>query len=268
MARQVKKTKVKILFWDLETTHNVVASFSLFKPIIPHDCILKERSIICGSWKWQGNDKVESISVTDDMKRFRKNRGDDYVVVKTLHEKLQEADIIVAHNGDKFDLKYFNTRCLFHGLTPIAKPITVDTYKVAKKNFNFNSNRLDYIAKFLGVGEKIKTHLGMWLAIIDSRVPVEEAVEEVKNMVVYNKRDVVILEKVYDKIKIFMDNHPNANLFIESEIPVCPVCGGKHLQKRGYRATRTGRYARYQCQSTGCGAWSSAGTRVQATPLR
>ena len=266
MVREVKKSKVNILFWDLETTHNIVASFSLFKPVIPHTAILKERSIICGSWKWNGKKTIESISIADDMARFKKDRNDDYVVVKKLHEVLQQADIIVAHNGDKFDLKYFNTRCLFHGLKPIAKPITVDTYKVAKKHFNFNSNRLDYIARYLGVGKKIKTTQDMWLDIINEKAPVEKALDAVVKMVKYNKVDVEILEGVYDRLKVFMDNHPNANLFIDAEAPVCPVCGGKHLQKRGFRTTRIGKYRRYQCDD--CGSWSSAGTRISATPLR
>lgn len=261
----MSKRKPKILLWDLETSHNLVASFTLRPEYIHYSNILKERSIICGAWKWLGDKKIDSISVIDNLATFKKNRHDDYYIVAKLKTILEEADVIIAHNGDKFDLKYFNTRCLYHGLSPIAKPITIDTYKVVKRHFNLNSNRLDYLGRYLGLGEKIKTSNDMWLAVVDENVSVKDAIKLIKLMVTYNKQDVNLLEKIYLKLRPYMDNHPNANLFIESKVPVCPSCSSVHLQSRGYRRTRTSMFRKFHCQD--CGAWSS-GESVKTSKVK
>lgn len=255
-----------IVFWDLETSHNIVATFQLYQPIIPHSCIIKEKSIICASWKYLGKKGTHSVSILDDAKRYKADRGDDYVIVKALHEMISSADVLVAHNGDKFDYKYFNTRCLFHGLTPVDKPITIDTYKVAKRHFNFNSNRLDYLGQFLGLGRKLHTHVGMWMDIVNDKVSGEEAAKSVRKMLTYNKQDVILLEAVYKRLRPYITSHPNVALLANSSSHSCPTCNSLKVQARGYRTTRTGKYQRYQCID--CGAWSSGGKSIITTVLR
>ena len=73
-----------------------------------------------------------------------------------------------------------------------------------------------------------------------------------RKMVKYNKRDVSLLEKVYIKMRPWINNHPNLNLINDTK-ELCPNCGG-HLQKRGFAITRVAKHQRFQCQS--CGAWS------------
>ncbi len=73
---------------------------------------------------------------------------------------------LVGHNGDKFDLAWISTRCLFHKIEMFPKYTTIDTLKVARQKFRFNSNRLNYIADFLGIGQKIKTEYSLWKNIL------------------------------------------------------------------------------------------------------
>jgi hypothetical protein len=234
----------KILLWDIETSHNIVASFQLRDEYTPHTNILQERFVICAAWKWLGEKKVHTVSVMDDSKRFSKDVADDKHVIETLHKVLSEADVIIAHNGDRFDTKFIETRALFHGL-PALPPITsIDTYKVAKARFMFNSNRLDYLGKFLGFGGKKSTPAGLWLDVLKGDK------KAIKTMVDYNKRDVTLLENVFLKLRPYVANHINREIFGKVG---CPRCGSKKVQSRGFHRAITKTYRRFQCQK--CSGW-------------
>jgi uncharacterized protein YprB with RNaseH-like and TPR domain len=154
--------------------------------------------------------------------------------------------MIVAQNGDAFDWKKFQTRCLILGLKPLDKIPSVDTLKTAKREFKFSSNKLDYISKSLGFEGKMETKKGLWMRVIQG------CESSLKEMVDYNKVDVLELEKVYDKMLPYIRNHPDHRAY-HSDL-CCKICGSKRLQKRGIRVTRKGSRQTYQCQE--CGGWS------------
>lgn len=243
---------MRILFYDIETTHNIVAVFALYgEDYINPDNLLQERYIISAAWKWAGEKKVSSVATTDDRRRYTKNPHDDYHVVKTLYDAVASADVIVAHNGDKFDLRYLATRALAHGLPPLPPVQSIDTLKVAKARFKFNSNRLTYLGKFLGLGEKLDTSKGLWLRVLRGEAAA------VKEMVAYNKQDVLLLEAVFNKLK------PYVKIRLECD-GSCPRCGSERLQSRGVYRTAAKEYQRFRCQD--CGGWTSAtksGQRVR-----
>lgn len=234
----------KILIYDIETMYNIVANWRLFDEYTPHTNILKERYILSACWKWLGEKKIHSVSVLDDPKRFAKDPADDKYVVGVLHRILSEADVVVAHNGDHFDNKFVNTRVLYHKMKPVAPYTSIDTYKVAKAKFMFNSNKLDYLGKFLGFGGKTETETGLWLKVLGGDK------KAIKDMIAYNKRDVELLENVFNALRPYMPNHVNRELFGGVG---CPRCGSKHIQSRGTHKAITKIYQRYQCQ--GCGGW-------------
>jgi transposase-like protein len=72
----------------------------------------------------------------------------------------------------------------------------------------------------------------------------------------YNKNDVVLLEKLYNRLKGWIKQHPNHNAYNANT--VCPNCSSNKLHKRGEVRSRTSIFQRYQCQ--GCGAWSRSNT--------
>lgn len=238
------KSEPKILFWDIETSHNIVASFQLRDEYTPHTNIIQERFVICAAWKWLGKSKVYTASVLDDSKRFAKNHADDKHVIEALHRVLSEADVIVAHNGDNFDMKFVQARMLYHNLPALPPIKSIDTYKVAKARFRFNSNRLDYLGKFLGFGGKKSTPSGLWLDILKGDK------KAVKVMVDYNKRDVTLLESVFKKFIPYIPTYINRQLFGGIG---CPRCGSSKVQSRGYAKTLTKNYRRFQCNK--CSGW-------------
>lgn len=250
----------KILIWDIETSPIVAAVWGLFNQNINFDSIIDDWYIICAAWKWHGDKEIDTISVLDCKTRFKKDHKDDYHVVKKLHKVLSEADVLVAHNGDKFDLKKFNARALFHGLKPIPHMQTIDTLKVARKHFKLTSNRLDYIGQHLGVGKKVDTPKGLWMDVVKGS---REAVE---TMVNYNIGDITLLEDVYLKLRPFMTTHPNNNIYQWTATEGCPNCGCFELVSQGHRFTRAGKFKRYQCKS--CGAWPSEGKSIKRASIR
>lgn len=235
----------RIILWDIETTQNIVAVFGLKNnDWINADNILQERYIVCASWKVLGEDKVHAVSTLDDPARFKKNPHDDSHVVATLHKVLSEADVIVAHNGDSYDLKFTEGRMLINGLPPLPPITKIDTLKVARDRFLFNANNLNYLGKVLGCGEKVYTTPGLWLRVLNGEVAA------IKEMVKYNKQDVLLLEKVFLKLQPYVANHVNRQLYGEEG---CPRCGSKKFQSRGFHRAVTQIYRRFQCSK--CGGW-------------
>ena len=215
----------KIILWDIETSLMITTTFSLYPDRIPHDGILQDWFIICGAWKELGKE-TKSVQIS-------KNK-DDKQVCKTLREALIDADIIVHHNGDKFDLKKLNARLIYHGLDPLPHIATVDTLKEVKKIAQFTSNRLDYLGKFLFGEGKVSHDQGMWLEIAKGDI------SSVPKMVEYNIGDVEVLEKVYLRLRPYMKNHPVITNYMDMDKHGCNKCGSINLINRGYSITAAG----------------------------
>lgn len=242
----VEKTKARVLLYDIETSYTVGAVWGLYEQNVAK--VLKEPYMISFAWKWLGEKKTHVIALPS-FDGYRKNPCSDYHLVKKLWELFNEADVIVAHNGNSFDQKWAYARFIVNGFTPPAQAKYVDTKLVAKSKFRFNSNSLNNLGQYLRVGKKVDTGgIDLWINCIE-----KQDTKAWGLMCKYNKQDVVLLEKVYMKMLPYMTNHPNTNLYLGTTHN-CPNCGADKLQKRGLAFTRTGTCQRYQC--TACAAWS------------
>ncbi len=237
----------RIVLYDIETSHNIIAKFDLREEYTNPANILTERFMICAAWKSLGASRTHAVSGLDDKKRYKANPHDDKHVVETLHGVLSEADAVVAHNGDKFDFRWLQGRMLFHGLPPLPPMKHIDTLKIARRVFYLNSNRLDYIGKYLGLGGKSSTPAGLWIDILRGDK------KAIRTMVDYNKRDVELLEQVFLKIRPYASIALNHQLFAEHE--GCPHCGSERYEGRGYRYADTQVYRRFQCLNATCQKW-------------
>ena len=249
----------RILLYDLETSHNLVAVFSLKNQdwIAPEN-IIQERFVICASWKWLGDKTVHSVSVLDNRKLYKSNPHDDSHVLATLHGVLMTADVIVAHNGNDFDAKFAAGRMLIHGFSPLPPIPQIDTLKVARERFLLNANNLDYLGRLLKVGRKKPTTTGLWLRILKGDAAA------VAEMVRYNKQDVLLLERVFLKLQPYIANHPSRHLFGAGG--TCPRCGSHHVQARGIHKALTQTYQRWQCIA--CGGWFRSKKSLGTVPTR
>lgn len=239
--------KPRILYWDIETSLQLVTVFQLaHNDWIDPTAIVQERYVICASWRWDGESKVHSVSVLDKPTLYAKDPFNDKHVLQVLHKVLSEADVIVHHNGSSFDLPYVQTRMLIHGMSPLPPIVALDTYKTAKSRFYLNSNKLDYIAGLLGIGHKKETTKGLWMKILQGNR------KAIKEMIVYNQRDVILLQKVFKRLAPYMPNHVNRELFGGTG---CPYCGSHKIQSRGTCKAIGKVYKRFQCQAKGCFGW-------------
>lgn len=187
---ELKNKPIKRLFFDIETSPNVVFSWRIGNKIsLSHDNIIDERAIICVCWKWEGEDKTHSLQW---------NKGDDKDLLQKFAKIIDSADEVVGQNSDRFDIKWLRTRAIFHNIPISPKFNSIDTLKMAKQGFNFNNNRLDYMGKYLGLGGKNETGYSLWKDIILSN-----SKEAMFTMIEYCKKDVILLEEVYQKLKPF-----------------------------------------------------------------
>jgi hypothetical protein len=222
------KVPPKVLIYDIETSYNIVSSWRIGYNInLPHGNIITERAIICVSWKWLGEDEVYTVTWNKDQ--------DDKRILKEFIPVMNEADIMVAHNGDRFDLKWIRTRAIKHGITMLPFYQQHDTLKTAKRYFNFNSNRLDYLAKYLGFEGKIKTNYELWDNII-----LRKCSEALQTMVVYCEEDVRQLEKVYLKLVDWDKPKQHAGVLQGKPNYTSPISGSANLELVKMRTTSAG----------------------------
>lgn len=150
---------------------------------------------------------------------------------------LNQADELVGHNGDKFDLAYIRTRCLYHGIELQPNFTTIDTLKIARSKFKFNSNKLDYIARFLGLGKKIKTDFDLW-----KDIALHNDQKALDKMVKYCKMDVILLEQVYNQLKSHTQSKTHYGVIFGGDRGSCPECGAdsEDLIRHMNRTTASG----------------------------
>ena len=235
---------MKVLILDIETAPNLAYVWRFFKENVSPKQVVENSTLLSYCAKWLGEDQVFYDDCREDL--------DELGLVLGLAALLDEADVIVAHNGVRFDVPKINTACLRNGVVPPSPFKQVDTFQVAKKKFKFDSNKLEHIADHLELPMKKLAHkkfpgFELWLECLRGN---NEAWEEMKE---YNINDVLVLEQLYLRLRPWVDNHPNAGVILEEDVPVCPKCGSKHLQKRGYSYTTTGKYQRFRCND--CGGW-------------
>tara|TARA_R110002051_G_scaffold240905_1_gene301287 strand:- start:4 stop:762 length:759 start_codon:yes stop_codon:yes gene_type:complete len=228
----------KILFYDIETAPNLAYVWGQYEQnVIDHE---REWYMLCVSYKWDHEKRTKVCSLVDFPETYAENPENDFHVVEKLWELLNEADIVIAHNGDKFDMRKANARFIKHGLGPASPVKSVDTLKVARRYFMFNSNKLNDVGKHLGLGEKVQTGgFQTWAGCMRGDM------KSWKKMIKYAKQDVDLLCKVYLALRPWMTNHPNLNLYTEKH--GCPTCGSHSLMRRGLRYTTVASYQTWQC---------------------
>jgi hypothetical protein len=207
------------LFFDIETSFNVGIFWrSGYNLTINPGDIIHERAIICICYKWEGEEEVHSLEWD--------SKQSDKAMLKKFLKVMAQANEIVAHNGDRFDMKWLRTRCIFHGLAMPPIHNTIDTLKEAKRYFNFNSNKLDYIAKFLGVGAKMDTGgLDLWKDIVFKKSP-----EAMAKMVAYCQMDVNVLQAVFEKLNTYTQSKVNYAVLRGGDKYECPQCGTHNVR--------------------------------------
>lgn len=229
----------KVLLIDIETTPMLGWAWKKWEANLLH--LERDWELLMVGYKWLHEKDVRLLS-----RRFLTEPE----LVEDTRELLEKADIVVAHNGDSFDIKKLQAKMAEFKLSPPSPFKTVDTCKVAKNHFAFSSNKLDDLGQLLQLGRKQDTGgFQLWLDVMDGKQ------EACKRMESYCKQDVALLEKLYMQLRPWTPRHPNMAVYVNSGELSCSCCGGTEVEEtKNPYYTNSSAYRKYRCLS--CGAWS------------
>lgn len=229
----------KIILFDIETFPLISMNWGIYDQNALK--VVRPWEIASFAYKELNSKEVFCIKRSD----FKDST--DKTVVKKLYQLFKSADILIAHNGDAFDIKKSKARFIKYNLKPLAPITSIDTKKLAKRSFNFTSNSLNDLGEYLGLGKKVQTGgFSLWDECMKNNPKSWALMEK------YNKQDVVLLEKVYLKLRSWsivpdlnlwkLGNNDNLN-------GNCPRCGNKTLRSKGLRRLKTGTHRLLICQT-------------------
>lgn len=239
---------MKILSLDIETSPHLAHVWGLWDQNVGLPMLREVSEVLCFAAKFQGERKV-----------YFADSRDKAEMIGLAHHLLDETDVVMSWNGKRFDLPHLNREFILAGMTPPSPYEQIDLLLTARRQFKFASNKLDHVAKQLGLAGKVK-HSGfdLWLRVMAGD---ETAWRQMRR---YNIQDVLLLEDLYERLQPWIPNHPSRTLY--DGTGACPVCSSNHVQKRGVRRTKVSSYQSYQCQA--CGSWLRGGRKLDGIDIR
>jgi DNA polymerase elongation subunit (family B) len=241
---------VRLLTIDIETRPIESRHWGLWGQNIGINQIRDPGGLLCFAAKFHDDRRIHFHSEWDDGPK---------AMAKALYRLFDEADAIAGWNSDKFDIRWIQAQFLKYGTgkpSPFAK---IDLMKSVKKQVALPSYKLDFVAQWLELGQKIRTGgFDLWNDVLDGCPKARNKMRR------YNINDTKLTEQVFDALNArgWVLGLPNASI----EGGMCcrnPTCQSERLQRRGYATAKTRRYARWQCMD--CGTWSRS---VLAEPGR
>jgi ssDNA-binding Zn-finger/Zn-ribbon topoisomerase 1 len=236
----------RILVFDIETSPIIAPVWGLFKQNISHKHIIKDWFVINWAAKWLFEEEIMTGVLTPKEAK----KGDDNRIIKKIWDIFDRADMVIAHNGDRFDIAKLNSRFLKYDFKLPSPYQSIDTLKTARK-FRNTSNKLDYLCGMLDIATKIETGgMTLWLDCIKGDKKALTTMDE------YCQNDVLILEQLYIRLRPYMRNHPNLGLYMDSDYELCPNCGSDMLKWGYLHYTRANIYECARCND--CGSYMRA----------
>ena len=224
---------MKILLFDIETSPMLVWSWGLFNQNHSIGQIHTDWKVLCWAAKWLDEESVYYSTLWEE--------ESEQVVLEKLWDMLNEADVVVGHNGKRFDVAKINAKFFEYGMDPTSPFKVVDTLQTVRRVFKLSSNKLDYVASLKGYGHKLNTNFQLWLDVISGDK------KQCKKMLEYNIHDVELLEDVYKELLPWDNKHPIPQGELQCR------CGSHNIKKDGTTRLAAGKYQTYKCRD--CGAW-------------
>ncbi len=236
-----------VLVLDIETSPLLVTSWGIHKVVLTADNIIRDWHLLSYAVKWLFEPDIYSGVLTPEEAKI----GDDSRITKDVWKFVDKADIIIAHNGSRFDMPKLNTQFFIHNLPPPSPYAQIDTLKVFQRQFYNTSNKQDELCKKYGLSRKVEHEgLEMWIKCINGD---KEALDK---MCEYNEGDILGLEELYVKVRPWVKSHPSLALYYDDlkDKTRCPHCGVDSTLTWGAGSypTSVNIYDCWRC--SGCGA--------------
>ena len=234
-------------FWDLSGWKHTIGRR------IHADDVLEWPRTICAAWRWYGEEEVHFASEWDI--------GGHQEFMRKLWDVYSDADVTVGHNMQSFDGPMIASGWAEYGWAPPSPVKVIDTLRVARQRFAFESNTLDALAKRLGVAAKTDRY--------DARVAQaavngdKEAQEKIRG---YNEGDIIATEAVFDRLRPWLPGSVHLGQWSDAE-SVCPNCGSENVTEQTGKTIKANvtAYPAYRCDN--CGT-HMRGTAKVATAIK
>ena len=250
-------SELKTLIFDIETAPMTAYVWSLKDQYVGIKQMRTDWYVLAWGAKWLG-DLPSKVIYRDQ--RHAKKIDDDSAILKDIWKLLDEADVVITQNGEKFDSPKLNARFMLNGMRPPSPYRHIDTYRLVRRVAAFSSNGLDYLTQKFCTKYKKLSHrafpgLSLWTECIAGNKKAWAAMKE------YNIHDVLSTEEFYMKVRAWAPE-TMATPFISEKIgTLCRICGDKgRMERRGFAVKNKFKYQRLQCRV--CGHWTQ-GERVK-----
>lgn len=241
----------KILFLDIENRPNLTYVWNVWKPNYNDAGLIEANEMVCFAAGWHGS---------EDIMFFSKYHDGKAVMLDSIWQLLDAADIVVHYYGKKHDIPHINKDLLVAGYQPPSPYKQIDLYDTIKHKFNFTYNSLDHVCKQLGLSGKSlgKPGFDNWIQLLSDDPEAWQFVME------YNIQDVITLKELYYKVRPWVSNHPNLSIYDGGR--TCPKCNSENTQLRGWVYTNASKYRQIYCND--CGGWSRLAKRTSTSERR
>lgn len=243
-AKQEKKEPAekdgpRILFFDLETAPLRAHLWSMWQQGVGLNQIESDWHLLSFCAKWMG----ESDVIYHDQ-RYAENIEDDYDLLLKLWGLLNEADVVVGQNSKRFDTKKANARFILNGLPKPSSYRQIDTMEIAKRQFGFTSNKLEYMTDKLCTEYKKSKHKKfhgheLWSECLKGNMEAWQEMEE------YNRLDVLSLEELYNVLSSWDNTLPNFDVYVDDVLDM------SEWEEDGFHYSNLGKFKRYRNKQTG-----------------
>lgn len=233
----------KIMFFDIETSPLQAYVWRTGKQYVDYNQVVEgsEVKIICICWKYLGDPKSYGL-------HWNTKTQSDAAMLKKFTKEANKADIVMGHNIDRFDIGHIRTRIALNDIKKArwAEGLTADTLKQYRRSFNLPSNRLDAVARMLGIGHKNPMSFDDWVAVMNG------SKKALTKMMLYCHKDVDLNIKVHKRLSpyIKITNHEKKLMDVQSEShSKCTECGSDQYIKYGTYNYKCKPFQRYLCRS-------------------
>lgn len=249
--------QLKTLVLDIETLPLICFVWQRRDQNITLEQVKKDWSLASFAAKWLHEPPSNMIYADNSHKT---DAYDDKELLLKLWKLLNQADIVITQNGEKFDSRKINARFILQGINPPSPYRHFDTYKLSSQVASFTSHSLEYVTekcnkKYKKLKHKRFPGWSLWIECISGN---KEAWKEMKK---YNIHDVLATEEWYENLKAWAPEKMPKPYLVSDTAKECATCGHVgHLKLGKPRHTKRFTYVQHQC--TNCGSFQS-GERIR-----
>ena len=227
--------------WDLNALKDITR-----RRIHADDMIAWPRTI-CAAWKWYDQADVEFAA------EWEVGGYDGFM--RRVWDVFNDADLIIGHNADRFDARHLTGGWAEMGLPAPSPYKVVDTLKIARGTFAYESNTLDALNRRLGIDAKTdKYDARIARAAVNGDKEAQARIEG------YNRGDIIASEALFDRLRPYAKGIPHLGMWTDDEM-ACPSCGSTMTATGKTVHANVQRYEHLTCPN--CGAHARGTARLK-----